>query len=259
VFTASPRLSGISTRGKVLTGEDVLIGGFIIDGISPKKVVIRARGPSLAQAGVTGVLADPKVELVKGFNNREINDNWGTAANAAELQASGLAPSDPAESAILTTLAPGGYTAIVYGVGNTTGVGIVEVYEVDHPETPMVGISTRGKVLTGDDVLIGGFVIEGSAPRQFVVRGRGPSLTSAGVQGALQNPTLEIVSGTTLVASNDDWITDANAAQLQSSGFAPADQRESAMLITLSPGAYTVIVRGQGGTTGVAIVEIFEP
>ncbi|HET9579334.1 MAG TPA: hypothetical protein VFP44_15995 [Usitatibacter sp.] len=249
--TDPPRLSGISTRMGVLTGDNVMIAGFIVGGSVPKTVVVRARGPSL---GVAGALADPTLTLVPASGTPITNDNWGSAANAAQLSSIGFAPGDPNESAIMATLAPGAYTAIASGVGGSTGVAIVEVYEIDHPESPMTGISTRGFVQTGDSVMIGGFIISGSGPQTVVVRARGPSL---GVAGALQDPVLTLVpaSGTTVV--NDNWQTASNSAQLASSGFAPSDSREAAILVTLSPGAYTAIVSGAGGTTGVAIVEVF--
>jgi hypothetical protein len=255
--TTLSRLEGISTRMGVLTGDNVLIGGFIIGGTSPKTVAVRARGPSLASQGVAGTLADPMLTLVPASGPTVTNDDWQTASNAGQLSAFGLAPSNPKESAILATLNPGAYTAIVSGVGNTNGVAIVEVYEVDHPEAPLIGISTRGQVLTGDNVMIGGFIIQGSTPQTVVVRARGPSLTSQGVAGALQNPTLTLVPASGPTVTNDDWQTAANAAQLSASGFAPTDPRESAILITLNPGAYTAIVSGVGGTTGVAIVEVY--
>jgi hypothetical protein len=177
-----PRLANISTRGQVQTGFDVMIGGFVISGSVSKTVVIRAIGPSLANFGVAGALANPQLQLVRQSDQVVIasNDDWGTAANAATLQASGFAPSNPLESAIYATLSPGAYTAIVSGVGNTSGVGLVEVYEVDHPEVELINISTRGKVLTGFDVMIGGFVILGNGPQTVVIRAIGPSLANFG-------------------------------------------------------------------------------
>jgi hypothetical protein len=249
--TSIPRLAGISTRGRVLTGDDVMIGGFIIGGATPKKVVVRARGPSL---GVAGALADPVLTLVPSSGPVVANDDWQTAGNAAELAASGFAPAAAKESAIMASLAPGAYTAIVSGAGNTTGVALVEVYEMDHPEIPLVGISTRGQAQSGDNVMIGGFIIQGSAAQTVVIRARGPSL---GMAGSLADPTLTLVPASGPVVTNDDWQTAANAADLAASGFAPANAKESALLITLNPGAYTTIVSGVGGTTGIAIVEVY--
>ena len=187
------------------------------------------------------------------------NDNWQTAGNASQLQAAGFAPSNGYESAIMVTLPPGAYTAIVAGANGATGVGIVAVYEVDHPEVPLVNISTRGEVLTGDDVMIGGLVIQGDSPRTVVITGTGPSLAAYGIANPLANPTITLVrsSDQSVVASNDDWGSAPNAAEIQSRGFAPSDSRESAMLVTLPPGAYTVIVSGVGGGTGVGIVAVY--
>ena len=252
-----PRLANISTRMQVLTGNDVLIGGFIIGGTQPKTVVVRARGPSLIPLGVPNALANPVLQLFSGATQIDANDNWQQAANAATIQSSGFAPSDPLESAIYTTLNPGAYTAIVTGANLGTGVAIIEVFEVDRPEVPLLNIATRGKVLTGGDVMIGGFIIQGDAPQTVVVRARGPSLTAAGVPGALQDTVLQLFAGPTVIASNDDWQASPDAATIQAAGFAPSDPRESVIRITLNPGAYTAIVTGKNNTTGVGIIEVF--
>ena len=258
--TAIPRLANISTRMQVLTGNDVLIGGFIIGGSAPKTVVVRARGPSLIPFGIANALPNPTMQLFSGQTVLATSDDWGTAANAAAITTSGFAPSSPLESAILTTLGPGAYTAVVSGVGGVTGVGIIEVFEVDKPEIPLLNISTRGQVLTGNDVMIGGFIIQGDSPQTVTVRARGPSLVPFGITNALMDPVLELFNGATPVASNDDWQTQtvpADVAAIQASGFAPADTREAVIRITLPPGAYTAIVRGKNGGTGVGIIEAF--
>ncbi|MBK7660148.1 MAG: hypothetical protein IPJ28_13850 [Betaproteobacteria bacterium] len=258
--TAIPRLANISTRMQVLTGNDVLIGGFIIGGSLPKTVVVRARGPSLVPFGITNALANPMMQLFSGANVIATSDDWGTAANAAALTTSGFAPSSPLESAILTTLSPGAYTAVVSGVGGATGVGIIEVFEVDRPEVPLANISTRGQVLTGNDVMIGGFVIQGDTPQTVVIRARGPSLVPFGITNALMDPVLQLFNGATPIATNDDWqaqAVPADVATIQASGFAPADTREAVIRITLPPGAYTAIVTGKNGGTGVGIIEAF--
>ena len=252
-----PRLVNISTRGQVLTGSDVMIGGFIISGSTPKTVVIRANGPSLTALGLPGALANPLLQLFSGQTQIAINDNWQSAANSATIQSSGFAPSNPLESAIYTTLNPGAYTAIVSGSGGAVGVGLVEVFEVDLPSAPLINISTRGQVQTGNNVMIAGFIIQGSGPQTVVVRAGGPSLTALGLPGALANPVLQLFSGQTQIASNDNWQQAANAAAIQPSGFAPLNILESAILMTLNPGAYTAIVTGAGGGTGVGIVEVF--
>src|SRR5260221_2099995 len=173
----SPRLANISTRGQVQTGFNVMIGGFVISGASAKTVVVRATGPSLTNFGVTGALANPALQLVRSSDQSVIatNDDWGSAANAPQIASSGFAPSNPLESAIFATLQPGAYTAIVSGVGGATGVGLVEVYEVDHPEIALINISTRGKVQTGFDVMIGGVVVPGRGPGEGLVRALPPA------------------------------------------------------------------------------------
>ena len=253
-----PHLANISTRMRVLTGEEVMIGGFIIQGSTAKTVVVRAIGPSMTALGLPGALANPVLNLYSGQTLIASNDDWQTAANSATLASSGFAPSNSLESAIYISLAPGAYTAIVSGAGGTTGVGLVEVFEVDHPEVPLINISTRGKVLTGSDVMIGGFIIQGNFPQTVVVRARGPSLVPLGIQNALANPMLQLFSGQTQIAVTDDWQTASNSSTLLASGFAPANALESAIMITLNPGAYTAIVTGVGGGMGVGIVEVFK-
>jgi hypothetical protein len=255
--TDPPRLSNISTRGQVQTGDNVMIGGFIIGGATPKTVVVRARGPSLAQFGVPGVLANPQLQLFSGQTPIASNDNWQQASNLAAIQASGFAPTDANESAILATLGPGAYSAIVTGAGGSTGVAIVEVFEVNATSTPLVNISTRGRVLTGDDVMIGGFVIQGNGPQTVVVRARGPSLSQFGVPGVLANPQLQLFQGQTPIASNDNWQQASNVPAIIASGQAPTNTNESTILMTLQPGAYSAIVSGANGSTGVGIVEVF--
>ena len=261
-FTAAntARLANLSTRGQVLTGNEVMIAGFVIGGSTPKTVVINVAGPSLANFGVANPLANPTLTLVRSSDNAVIatNDDWQSASNAAQIQASGFAPSNALEPAIMMTLAPGAYTAIVQGVGGGTGTGLVGVFEVDHPEAPLVNISTRGKVLTGNDVMIGGFVIQG-APRKVVINVAGPSLANFGIANPLANPMVTLVrsSDNAVIEVNDNWQSASNAAQIQASGFAPSNPLEPAILITLAPGAYTAIVQGSGGGTGVALIGVF--
>jgi hypothetical protein len=254
-------LINIATRGQVLTGDNVMIGGFIIQGTSPKTVLVRARGPSLGKPpfNVPGVIPNPTMALYSGQTVIASNDNWGDATNAPAIQASTFAPTDPLESAVLMTLNPGAYTAIVSGVNGCTGVGIVEVFEIDHPETPLINIATRGQVQTGDNVMIGGFIIQGTSRQSVLVRARGPSmaLPPHNVPGTLANPYLTIYSGQTPIYQNDDWRSNANAAAIQATGNAPSNDNEAALLITLDPGAYTAIVNGVGGTSGIGIVEVF--
>src|SRR5437660_2518964 len=255
----------ISTRLAVGTSDNVLIGGIIVTGNAPKKVIVRAIGPSLTQYGVPGALQDPTLELHDHTGAMiDFNDNWMDSANEQAIIDSGLAPSNNLESAILTTLDPGNYTGIIRGNNGTTGAALVEVYDLgtaslDVTSNAQLGnISTRGLVQTGDNVMIGGFIVRGDMPATVIVRAIGPSLTAYGVPGALQDPTLELHDGTgAVIGSNDNWRDDPGAAQIQADNLAPSDPRESATIVTLAPGNYTAIVRGTNDTTGVALVEAF--
>ena len=246
-------LANISTRLQVETGDNVLIGGFIITGTDAKKVLLRAIGPSLP---LDGFLADPLLELHdKDGNVITTNDNWETNLNQQDIIATGLSPNNPFESALLMTLEPDAYTAIVRGVRDTTGVALVEAYDLDATVDSQLGnISSRGLVQTGDDVMIGGFIIVGTDPRAVLILAIGPSLP---VTGKLADPTLELHDKDgALIASNDNWRTDQEA-DIEATGLPPANDLEAAILQTLVPDLYTAIVRGAGGTTGVALVEIF--
>jgi YVTN family beta-propeller protein len=247
-------LLNVSTRLQAQTGDNVLIGGFIITGTEPKKVILRAIGPSLP---VAGKMADPRLEL-HGPSGALIaqNDNWNSHRD--DVLASNTPPADEHESAIVATLAPGGYTAIVRGLGNTTGVALVELYDLQsNTNSRIANISTRGKVETGDNVMIGGFVIGGGQPTKVIVRAIGPSLGTHGVAGALADTTLALHDGNgTKFAENDDWQSD-QAPDIIASTVPPTDPREAAIVRTLLPGGYTPIVRGKNDTSGVALVEVY--
>ncbi len=234
-----------------------MIGGFIIAGDTVKTVLIRARGPSLADFGVAGVLEDPYISLSRVTGEYiDSNDSWASHSRADEIAAA-LQPTNPYEAAIVTTLAPGAYTPIVSGVSGGTGVAIVEVFELD-TQSRLENISTRGFVGTGDDVMIGGFIIDGDTSKRVVIRGRGPSLADFGVQGALMNPNLTLTRVTgEYIDSNDDYATHAESANLPVQ-FIPTNAAESVIMTTLEPGAYTAILNGVGNTEGVGIVEVFE-
>jgi hypothetical protein len=246
----------ISTRGNVQTGDEVLIGGFILTGTEPKTVILRAIGPSLP---LDTVLVDPVLELHKTDGTVVINDNWKESQQAA-IEATGLAPHNDLESAILATLSPGSYTAIMSGKDNGTGVGLVEVYDLDDPNslTYLANISTRGFVQLDDKAMIGGFIIgAGGQTGQVVVRAIGPSLTTI-IPEALQDPTLNLFNADgVIVAVNDDWQDATNEAALEATGLAPSDARESAILADLAPGTYTAIVEGKAATSGVGLVEVY--
>ena len=253
----------ISTRLPVGTGEDVLIGGFIIQGPTPKRVIIRAIGPS---SPVAGALQDPTLQLVEAATGRTIatNNNWRiTELGAAipvnqvvDVQATSIPPTNDAESAIVATLDPGAYTAIIRGANNATGIALIEVYDLDPVyTTKLANISSRGFINSGDNVMIGGFILlGGTGPTKVVVRGIGPS---SGVPGALADPTLEVRDGNGgIIASNDDWTE--KQAEIQGTGLQPGNNKESAVLLTgLARGNYTAIVKGKNGGTGVGLVEFY--
>jgi len=246
----------ISTRLPVGTGQNVLIGGFIVQGQTPKKVIIRAIGPSLPLAGA---LQDPFLELHDGTGaDIGTNDNW-RSTQAVDIHASSLAPSNEAESAIVATLNPGAYTAVVRGANNSTGIAVVEAYDLDADRSSnLANIATRGLIQTGDNVMIGGFILGGgTGPTKVLVRGIGPSLGAFGITNPLVDPVLELHnSNGALIDSNDDWRT--NQALIQSTGLQPANDAESALLLSNpAPGAYTIILHGKNNGTGVGVVEAY--
>jgi hypothetical protein len=246
-------LANISTRLLVETGDNVLIGGFIITGSHAKGVLLRAIGPSLP---LNGQLANPVLELHKSTGDViASNDNWQTNSNKQQIIDTGISPASPLESALLVTLDPGAYTAILSGANNGTGIGLIEAYDLDRTtDSKLANISTRGFVQTGDTVMIGGFIILGSEDQDVLIRAIGPSLP---LSNTLADPVLELhdSNGTTLVA-NDNW-RDTQEKEIQSTGNPPPNDAESAIIATLSPGGYTAIVRGAGDTTGVALVEAY--
>jgi uncharacterized repeat protein (TIGR03803 family) len=248
----------IATRLQIQSGDNVLIGGFIITGPagSTKKVLIRGIGPSLANFGVAGTIPDPFLELHKPDGSVVTNDNWQQAPNVAEIP-SGFAPSNDLESIIYTSLSPGNYTAILKGAHGEAGVGLVEAYDFDTASTAkLANIATRGFVNTDDNVMIGGFIIGGTEPANVLVRAIGPSLTQFGVQGALQATTLELHDSNGSVISNEGWRS-TQESEIQATTIPPTNDNEAAILATLVPGNYTAIVRGKNNTTGIAVVEAY--
>jgi hypothetical protein len=246
-------LANISTRLLVETGDNVLIGGFIVTGTHSKEVLLRAIGPSLT---LDGKLANPVLELHDASGAViTTNDDWQTNTNEQEIIDTGLAPTNPLESAILVTLDPGAYTAIVSGANDGTGIALVEAYDLDRTTDAKLGnISTRGFVQSGDNVMIGGFIILGSADENVLIRAIGPSLPLA---DDLADPLLELHNADgSILATNDNW-RDMQEAEIDATGIPPTNDAESAILSTLSPGSYTAIVRGVGDTTGVALVEAY--
>ncbi len=252
----------ISTRLDVKTGAQVGIGGFIVTGTSPTKVLVRGLGPSLTASGVQGVLEDPVLELHEEDGTTLTNDNWRDTQES-EIEAAELAPTNDAESALVADLAPGAYTVILDGKNGGSGIGLVEAFDLGRGVvSELANVSTRGFAGSGDNVLIGGVIIGPSdaSAATTVVRAIGPSLAQAGVDGTLLDPVLELHDGAgEVIASNDDWQDDpAQAAELTALGLNPTDPRESALDVTLDPGDYTAVVSGKNGGTGVALVEVYE-
>lgn len=250
------RVANISTRVRVGTGGSVMIGGFIIQEAT-KPVLIRALGPSLA-GFVNGPLPDPTLELHNGNGDTiTANNNWkDNPAQAQAIAATGIAPKNDLESAIYANLPAGAYTAVVSGTNGTSGVGLVEVYDLAQPTGKIGNIATRAQVGAGDDVLIGGFIVGGPQAVRVIVRAIGPSL-SAFLPDYLRDPTLELRNGNgELLQANDDW--DQTNYALADSGLAPKNGLESAVLAYLAPGNFTAIVRGKNNSTGIGLVEIYD-
>jgi FtsP/CotA-like multicopper oxidase with cupredoxin domain len=256
----SARTLNISTRGEVLGGDNDLIAGFIITGTEPKRVVLRAIGPWLSATGVSGALADPVLHL---FNASRLeiasNDDWQTDPGASEIQNAGLGPVMSSESALVQSLAPGSYTLMVSGKSASTGIGLVEAYDIaQSANSTLANISTRGSVGVHDEVLIGGFILGGTGSAKVVIRAIGPSLANFGIAAALPDPTLTVYdrNGSAL-ATNDNWVEDANATTIQAYHLNPSKLMESAVYLELAPNNYTAIVRGVSGATGTGLVEIY--
>jgi Matrixin len=256
--TGNAQILQISTRGDVGTGDNVMIGGFIIDGTTTKKVVIRAIGPSLGASGIAGALGNPTLELHDSSGALlQSNDDWRTDQEE-EIIASHLAPANNLESAIVADLAPGGYTAIVSGVGGGTGIALVEIYDLEPSNGKLANISTRAHVDIGDDVMIGGFIVNGPQSQKNVIRALGPSLATQGVTGALTNPVLDLYnSNGDLLIENDDYYTGRIYGVIGGYGLLPKSLYEPAIYFEGAPGSFTAIVRGVDGTAGVGLIEIY--
>lgn len=247
-------LANVSTRLLVETGDNALFGGFTVTGTQPKKVMVRAIGPSLP---LSGALADPQLQIFDS-SGAEIafNNNWRDATNRQEIIDSTIAPGNDLESAVLNSFNPGAYTAIVRGVNGTTGAGLIEAYDLDTAaNSKLVNIATRGLVQTGDDVLIAGTIVVGWYSQKIMVRAIGPSLT---LPGRILDPTLELRdSNGVLLEANDNWGDSPNKQAIIDTTIPPSHDLESAILRTLSPAPYTAIVRGVNATTGIAVVEVY--
>jgi hypothetical protein len=273
-FTAIPGLvANVSTRLPVGTDDNVLIEGFIVQGPvgSAKKIIVRAIGPSLLPFGITDALANPTLEIHDASNAIVAsNDDWRvtqpggliTADQSADIATSGLAPSNDLESAIIANLAPGSYTAVVRGLGNTVGTGVVDAFDLSASSpAQLANIATRGLIQPGDKLMIAGFIIQ-NGPVRAVVRAIGPSLSAFGITNALADTTLQLRDGNgALVVENDDWKvrTDGSSqqAELEATGLQPTNDLEAAFLTTLQPGQYTAQVRGKPETTGIGVVQVY--
>jgi hypothetical protein len=252
-------LANISTRVEAGAGDNRLIGGFIISGTAPKKVIVRAMGPSLGGFGVTSALADPILELHDAAGAVIArNDNWADS-QALEVNASGIPPPNELESAIVRNLPPGAYTAVVDGKDGGTGTALVEVYDLSPASNSTLGnISTRGAVGPQSDVMIGGFIIGGSSGlTRVLVRTVAPSLASFGVAGTMPDPTLELRDGNgSLIAANDNW-REGPELEIQESKLAPTNDLESAIITTLPSGPYTAVIHERTGRSGIGLFEVY--
>jgi len=272
------RLVNISTRAFCGTGNNVTIGGFVIAGSVPKRVLIRAVGPSLRNLGISlsEALLDPMIEVHRGVPVIAANDNWTDGTNAAEITslsatvgAFPLDPTDTKTSALVVTLDPGVYSFVVSGKGGTSGIVLLEVYDADAgiPASTFVNIASRAFSTTGNGVTIGGFVISGSAPRQVLLRAVGPTLEKQGVGATelLADPMIELHSGPAIAGTNDNWLDNTNvdairstAARIGASPLDASDTKSAAMLLTLPAGAYSFIASGKGGSSGIVLVEVYD-
>ncbi len=263
---SGPVLANLSTRALIGTGDNVLIGGFIVQGSQPATLILRAIGYSLSALGFANAMFDPTITLYDS-NQQQIatNDDWAFTGTTAETIGSyHLDPPNSRESALYVTLQPGAYTVVVQGFSDsqtppTPGIGLVELYDLQTNGGRAGNISSRGQVLGGDNILIGGFIIGGTDPKTITARGLGPSLGGSGVADPLPDPTLELRDANgDLVQSNDDWQQGADADMISQEGLAPTSPKEAALLATLNPDAYTVLLSGANGATGTALVEIYD-
>ncbi|MDQ2918416.1 MAG: matrixin family metalloprotease, partial [Verrucomicrobiota bacterium] len=262
--TSGPVLMNISTRALIGTGENVLIGGFVIQGSQPTTVILRAIAYSLTEGGINGALRDP---IITVYNSKQqvmaTNDDWFTSSDAQTIASYGLDPHNSSESALYLSLTPDTYTAIVQSYSDsstpaTSGIGLFELYDLRTGGGRAGNVSSRGNVQTGDNVMIAGFIVGSGGNKELIIRALGQSLGS-NVSNPLSDPMVSIYNANGVVLqSNDDWQQDPYASTIAARGFAPHFPKESATLITLGPGIYTAIVSGVNGATGVALVEAYD-
>ncbi len=252
------RAVNLSTRATVGAGENASVGGFIITGTEPKHVILRGIGPSLSESGVVGALPNPTIELFNASGTSiRVNNDW-MDTQAAKITSTGLAPTNSLESAIVQTLVPGSYTVRLSGEAGAAGVGLVEIYDLDSAaNSTLANVSTRGAVGIGDEVMIGGVIIDAGGDPIVVVRAIGPSLANSGIAAPLQDPMLELYnSNGEQIATNDNW-KDGQPIAAKATLLAASDDRESVIVASLAPGNYTAIVRGKDNSTGIALVEVY--
>ena len=256
----APNLVNLSTRAFIGRGEEVMIGGFIIQGSQPATVILRAIGNSLAARGVTGANEDPTLELRSGSGTvLQYDDDWVGSPNAETIASYGLDPTNSRESAVIATLQPGNYTAVIRGWEDATGVGLVELYDLHTTNGRAGNISTRGRVGTGNNVMVAGFIVGGGESKRVVLRGLGLSLKDAGVANALNDPMLDLRDGNgNVVRANDDWESDPESNEVRNAGLAPRHGTESALHVTLTGGSYTAIMSGFDNQTGIGLVEVYD-
>jgi hypothetical protein len=254
------RLANLSTRQRLASGDNTTITGFIVKGTVPKRLMVRALGPSLASTGLSGLAMHPMIELhdSAGAIVSE-NEGWTDNYNRQEISDTGIAPTDENEPVILAKLPVGeagsAYTVTLHGHDSDSGTALLELYDLDGGVgSTLLNLSTRGFVGTGDDVMIGGFIVAGTTAEKVLIRAIGPSLP---LDGKLADPYLELHdSNGALLMSNDNWRS-TQATEIDATTIAPADDKEAALLATLKPAAYTAIVRGSNETTGIAMVEAY--
>ena len=252
------RLGNLSTRALCETGEAVLVDEFILQGTGTEMLLMRGIGPSLGSVGVPDPLRDPTVNLLNTRGRLlDFNDNWMDNPDKVAIIATGLAPTDPHESAIIDTLKPGLYTFVEKGNQHGQGVALPEIFDLLDGTLQLSAVGTRGFISTGDNVMIAGFILTGNGPASLLIRALGPSLADVGLTGVLPDPVLELHNASgEVIFSNDNW-RDTQEQEIIATGLAPVDDFESAMLVMLSPGAYTLVFSGVSGSTGLGFLQTY--
>ena len=255
---ADTKLRNLSTRGKVKAGDSKMIAGFVIQGSAPKKVAVAGWGPSLESFGVHDTLDDPVLAVLDGQTVLAANDNWRDYPARDELISLGVQPSHDRESAVLLTLNPGQYTAVLSGTGGGTGNSLIAVWDMDSGDSRLTNLSTRGHVGDGDEAIIAGFIIQGAEDRKVAITGWGPSLSDWGVPDVLDDPVLTVFADQTPLGSCDDWKDSPYEDEARHEDVDPKDDEESVVILRLAPGDYTAILSGAHGETGNGLVAVWD-